>query len=168
MTRRLIIMRIALFPIVFIALQWWWVAVHETTLEYVVIHHAVVQPAAWLINLFTPDAHAVAVRFSVLSAGGGLNILNGCEGMDVVLLLLSAFLVAPLSIASRMHGMMCGIATVFVINQARILILFYAYRANRQWFDVLHSTVTPVMVVLLVVLFFYAWLFNAQRHTQPA
>jgi exosortase family protein XrtM len=164
MTKRLIVLRVALFAVSFFLLQFVWDAMRDTSVEYGVIHYTVVQPAVWLINLLTPDARAVAVKFSVLSAGGGLNILNGCEGMDVVLLLLAAFAITPLRFTSRMLGMLGGVVVVFIINQARILLLFYSYRSDQHWFDLLHSMITPIVVTLLVGWYFHCWLLHAQRH----
>jgi hypothetical protein len=41
--------------------------------------------------------------------------------------------------------------------------LFYANRDDHALFDLLHATVTPVAVVLLVAGYFYVWLvFNAR------
>jgi hypothetical protein len=41
--------------------------------------------------------------------------------------------------------------------------LFYANRADRGLFDLLHATVTPIAVIILVAGYFYVWLF---RHTR--
>ena len=60
--------------------------------------------------------------------------------------------------------MLCGAVVIFVINQARVLILFYAYRADHLLFDRLHATITPIAVVLLIGLYFYAWLSRAASH----
>ncbi|HVY23028.1 MAG TPA: hypothetical protein VG962_06720 [Steroidobacteraceae bacterium] len=154
------------FIVVFLVSQWSWQALHGSITEYIIIHTLTVKPAAWLVNLITPHVHAAAIQFSLVAAGGGLNILNGCEGMDTLLLLCAAFAVVPLSWTSRGLGLLCGIGVIFVINQARILLLFYAYRTDQTLFDALHSTVTPIAVVLLVSAYFYVWLFMS-RHVQP-
>lgn len=162
------LLRITLFLAVFVSLQFGWEELRGSTVEYSLIHDVTVRPAAFLVNLLTPEVQAQAIDFRLRAPGGGLNILNGCEGLEALFLLCAAFAVAPLKWRSRLLGWVCGIAVVFAVNQVRILVLFYAYRANHALFDPLHATVTPVAVVLLVSAYFYAWLFVSSRHAQPA
>jgi exosortase/archaeosortase family protein len=151
--------RLLPFVLSFAALQGLWQLARGGAVEFLVVHHFTVQPAVALINWLTPDAHAQALRFSIAAIGGGLNILNGCEGIEAFFLLLSAFLVAPLPWRARLLGLFGGFCFVFLINQARILLLFYAYRINRAWFDPLHSLVMPLLVVILVCAYFYGCLY---------
>ena len=158
----------AVFVAVFTALQLGWEALRGTLFEYVLIHDLTIQPAAFLINQFTPDIHAQAMQFNLQARGGGLNIRNGCEGLEVLFLLWTAFAVAPLQWRSRLLGLLIGMFVVFVVNQLRILVLFYAYRLNHAWFDPLHASITPIVVVLLVTAYFYTWLFIAKQHADAA
>lgn len=157
--------RTVLFVVVFGALQLLWEQARGGPVEHVVIHDGTVQPAVWLVNLLTPSVHAVANDATVHAPGGGINIINGCEGTEALFLLIAAFLVASIPWRSRLLGLLLGVPVVFAINQARILTLFYAYRMNRAWFDPLHATVTPVAVIVLVCAYFYVWLVRASRTT---
>jgi exosortase family protein XrtM len=155
--------RVLVFVAVFGALQLCWEASRGGSFEWMVIHDVTVQPASWLVNVLTPDAHASARKFTLSAGGGGINIINGCEGTEALFLLIAAFVVAPMSWRSRMAGLLLGVPVVFAVNQARILVLFYAYRYERSWFDPLHATVTPVVVILLIALYFYVWLARTAR-----
>jgi exosortase/archaeosortase family protein len=156
-SRRAALARIGLFLSVFAVLQLSWQALHGSRFERFVVDECTVRPAAYIASLLTPDIGVRAEGSSLRAPGGGLNILNGCEGIEALLLLLAAFAVAPVSSRSRALGMLCGVAVVFLVNQARVLTLFYAFRADRALFDRLHSTVTPIAVVLFVGAYFYAW-----------
>ena len=156
------------FVLLFALLQLGWQALRGTPLEYFVIHDCTVQPAAYLISLLTPGVHVHAVDFSLRAPGGGLNILNGCEGIEALFLLCAAFAVVPLPWRQRLMGLLLGAGVIFLVNQARILLLFYAYRASHPWFDPLHATITPIAVVLLVSAYFYAWLVHCNRPTASA
>jgi exosortase/archaeosortase family protein len=162
------VLRTMFFLTVFTGLELGWESLHGGGIEYVVIHNMTVWPAVYLINLYTPAVQAVAVNFSVQAAGGGLNILNGCEGMEALFLLCSAFAVAPMVWNTRALGLLIGIVFVFAINQARILLLFYAYRSDHALFDLLHASITPIAIVLLVSAYFYTWLFLTTRRVQSA
>ena len=156
--------RLLPFVFIFVALQGLWQLGREGPVEYLVVHHLTVQPAVFLVNVLSPEIHAQALRFTIQAPGGGLNILNGCEGIEAFFLLLAAFAVAPLLWRVKLWGVACGLLFVFAINQARILLLFYAYRADPAWFDPLHAIVTPVVVVILVCLYFYGCLFLARNN----
>jgi hypothetical protein len=47
---------------------------------------------------------------------------------------------------------------VFAINQIRVLALFFSLRDHPSWFGLLHGLIAPLMVVILVGMFFLAWL----------
>ncbi len=168
MLRHADVLRLLSFLIIFAGLQVGWIALRGTAVESFVIHDVTVRPAAWLVNLLTPNVTAQAVKFTLHAPGGGINILNGCEGMEALFLLCAAFVVAPLKWRERVAGLSLGIGVVFVVNQARILLLFYAYRIDHSWFDFLHGTVTPIAVVLLIATYFYAWLFVVSKHARAA
>jgi exosortase/archaeosortase family protein len=160
--------RMSAFVGAFAAQQLVWQGLRGSPVERAVIHWGTVRPAALLIDLLTPGAHVQAVGFSLLAPGGGLNILNGCEGLEALFLLSAAFLVAPLPTGLRLRGLLLGVVVVFLVNQSRILVLFYAYRTDAALFDPLHGTVTPIGVVLVVSAYFYAWVLHAQRVTAAA
>jgi exosortase/archaeosortase family protein len=89
--------------------------------------------------------------------------------LEALFLLAAAFAVAPLSIKSRLFGFLLGVPVVFAINQARILALFYAHRHDPALFYPLHATVAPIVVVIVVALYFYLWLhFDGRRIAQAA
>ncbi len=88
--------------------------------------------------------------------------------MEELFLLVAAFAVAPIAWRWRVAGLLLGVAVVFVVNQLRVLTLFYAWRADHSLFDLLHGTVTPIAVVLLVSAYYYAWLvLSDQRAAAP-
>jgi len=149
--------RAAVFLAAFALLQGLWGATRGTIVERFVIDHMTVGSAVMLINVFTPQVNAVAVGTRIRAPGGGINILNGCEGVEVLFLLIAALCVIPLPLPRRLLGLGAGVLFVFVINQLRILALFYAYRADKTLFGLLHGTVAPIVLIALTVLFFLAW-----------
>jgi exosortase/archaeosortase family protein len=157
-----------LFLALFTLLQLGWQALRGSAAEQFVVHDLTVRPAAWLVNLLTPSVQARALGNTVHAAGGSLNVINGCEGVEALLLLAAAFAVAPLPWRQRLGGFAFGVGVVFLVNQARILALFYANRGTRAWFEMLHSIITPIGVVLLVAAYFYAWLGQSSRHVAEA
>ena len=140
---------------VFILLQWGWGEARDTWVERLVIHQATVKPATALVQALTPEIHAKSVAASIKAPGGGLNILNGCEGTEVMFLLVAAFAAVRMDWRHKLVGLATGLCLIFVLNQARILALFYAFRNDRTLFDLLHTTVLPALLVAAVALYFY-------------
>ena len=147
-----------LFAAVFFALQAGYNAVRDTWVERLVIDTLTVKSAAQLIRTVTPSVTVEAAGTRLKAPGGGINILNGCEGTEVLFLLYAAFAAAALPWRARLTGALAGTALVFVLNQGRILALFYAYRADKAWFDLLHGTVAPLLLIALSASFFLFWL----------
>ena len=152
-----------IFIAIFIALQWGWSAARGSWLERLVVHQATVVPAAALVRLLTPAIPAQAVAASIKAPGGGLNILNGCEGTEVMFLLAAALAAVRLPGRQRTIALLLGVGLIFLLNQARILTLFYTFRADRSLFDALHTAVLPVLLVAATAAYFYAVLHYSQR-----
>ena len=160
--------RIVAFLAVFVALQLSWQLLRGSPVEYAVVHHGTVRPAAYLIDRISPQVRAHAVDFSVRARGGGLNVVNGCEGLDAVCLLVAAFAAAGLPLATALFATSLGVAMVVVVNQLRIVALFFAYRRDPALFDALHSAVAPLAMVLFVACYFHAWLSYSRDHAAAA
>ncbi|MHB1186969.1 exosortase/archaeosortase family protein [Thiobacillus sp.] len=153
---------LALFIGVFAVLQWAWGEARDTWVERLVIHEATVKPAAAMVQAMTPEANARPVAASIKAPGGGLNILNGCEGTEVMFLLIAAFAAVRMDWRQRLIGLALGLVLIFALNQARILALFYAFRNERSLFDLLHTTVLPAVLIAAVALYFYAVLHRSR------
>lgn len=150
--------RAILFIATFAALQALWTSVAGSSAERLVIDKATVEAAAGWIRLLTPEVPVVAAGPRLTAPGGGINVLKGCEGTDILFLLLAAFAVARLRWRHRLAGIALGATIVYLLNQVRVVALFYAYRQDRTLFDLLHGTIGPLLLVVLIGLFFFTWL----------
>jgi exosortase/archaeosortase family protein len=149
------------FLLVFAAAQWLYSLAADTWLQRLFVEHLGSSPAAALINLATPAVNASAVGSRLTAPGGGINIRGGCEGTEVLFLLLAAFATVPLGWRSRAVGLAIGALLVLMLNQVRIVGLFYAYRADHELFGLMHTVVAPVVLVALTGCYFYAWIHRA-------
>ncbi|MCR5881908.1 archaeosortase/exosortase family protein [Rhizobacter sp. J219] len=153
------------FVLLFMALQAGWEAARGSWLERLWVHHLTVQSATQVITVLTPEVPAVAKGPRISAPGGGINVLFGCEGTDVVFMLTAALLVFPMAWRQRLGGWLAGLAWVLVLNVLRIVALFYAYRSDPGLFDLLHTAAAPLVMVVLTGLFFHVWL--ARSTTAP-
>lgn len=160
--------RTALFLALFATMQGLYSWGQGGWFERLIINHITVQPAAWIIDTLSPHIGVEAAGSRLRAPGGGINVLNGCEGVDIVFLLTAAMLVAPLSWRRKLAGIGVGAILVMLLNQARVVALFYTYRSDQNWFDMLHGVLTPLLLIALAGGFFAFWLGYAPGGRKPA
>jgi exosortase/archaeosortase family protein len=157
---------VMLFLALFAGLQFAYTSAWQGKLERFVIEELTVRPVAALLNAMDPHLGVQAHGSRLAAPGGGLNVLGGCEGTDVALLLCSAFMAARIGWRARCLGLVIGLLWVFALNQARIIALFHAYRWHPPAFEILHGSLLPLGMVLLAAAFFLRW--TARHPVTPA
>jgi len=114
--------------------------------------------AAWLINVSgLSPAPVVASGARLVASGGGLNVLQGCEGLDLLCLWLAAVAAGPFTWRGRVLGWTLGALLVFAFNQLRLLSLFQLFRHQRDWFGDAHGLWWPLALVMLVWGLYVVW-----------
>jgi exosortase H (IPTLxxWG-CTERM-specific) len=93
------------------------------------------------------------VRFAV-------NIRNGCNGVETMLIFLAAVLAFPATWRARLAGLVLGIAGIQVVNLVRVVALFLTGAYLPRLFDTSHTVVWQTFVILFGVL---AWIYWASR-----
>lgn len=144
----------AIFSAMYFALATFW----SDGLSHWVIDVATVEPAAWICRVVTGNHEIVASGAHLRAPDGSITVLFGCEGSDVLMLLVAALLVAPGSWGKRLWGLAAGAALVFCVNQVRVVALFFAFRDHPAWFGPIHGLVGPMAVIVAVTAYFLAWL----------
>jgi exosortase family protein XrtM len=158
-----LLVKALLFLILFGLLNMTYQAGRDGLVGRVLIDRMTVSVSGWLIGELDPAEHIRAQGHRLISPKVRLSVLNGCEGTDVMLLLCAALMVFPMSWRQRIRGIIGGILLIYVINQVRIVTLYYSLRYYRSLFDPLHSFVAPSVIVALSVLYFLCWTSHASR-----
>lgn len=154
--------QIILFLGIFALLQTLYGLTNGTWFERLVIDNITVKTAAFLINEMTPSLNVLAINTHLSAVGGGINVANGCNGLEVMFILVAAMLIAPLNCRAKLWGLLLGIPYIFILNQARLIALFYTFRTNKLLFSSLHGTVAPILLIALTIMFFSYWLSRHQ------
>jgi exosortase family protein XrtM len=153
----MIAQRIVCFIAVFVALNRAFLHFWNDGLSHWIIDWATVRPSAWIAAHLEGSSAITANGPRLQAPDGSIRVQFGCEGTDVLMLLVSALLVTPIPWGRRLAGLAVGALFVFAVNQARVLALFYALRRAPSWFGQVHGLIAPLVVVVLVVLFFLWW-----------
>lgn len=93
-----------------------------------------------------------------------VNIKNGCNGVEAMLIFLSAVLAFPAPWRSRLAGLALGILAIQVVNLIRVVALFLTGVYFPKLFDTSHTVIWQTVVILFGVLL---WIFWANRFTAP-
>jgi len=127
-----------------------------------VVQASTAAPAAALLCWLDPTLPTHAESAQLQWLGGQLALLAGCDGADVLLLYLPAAMIAPTSWQRRGLMVACGIVAIWLLNQARVVVLVQMYRQYRGGFDAAHTVWAPLALALSVTLL-YGWLLRARR-----
>lgn len=150
------------FLLAFVVLQMLYAWSEGTAVERLLVDIITVRSAAWIIAHLDPASAVLAVGHEIIAPCGALSILNGCEGSGAMLLLSAAMFAAPMSIGWRMAGLMAALPFVYLVNQLRVVTLFFSYCAARDMFALLHGYAAPTATVIACCIFFRAWLQRGQ------
>ena len=149
---------VLIFLSVFSLLQVGYGACRGTWVEHLVIGRLTVAPSVELINRLTPSVGVQAMGNRLVAPGGGITVLKGCEGTEVMFMLTAAFAAVVMPWRRRLIGLGLGILLVFGLNQIRLVALFYAFRADPSLFDLLHGILAPIALVIAVALYVMYWM----------
>lgn len=93
-----------------------------------------------------------------------VNIENGCNGVEAMMIFLAAVLAFPAPWRARIAGLGIGIVVIQAVNLLRVVALFLTGVYFRDWFDSSHTVVWQTVVILSGVLL---WIFWANRFATP-
>jgi len=93
-----------------------------------------------------------------------VNIRNGCNGVEAMLIFLAAVLAFPAPWRSRLTGLGLGILAIQIVNLIRVVALFLTGVYFPKLFDTSHTVIWQTIVILSGVLL---WIYWANRFAQP-
>lgn len=86
-----------------------------------------------------------------------VNIENGCNGIETMLIFLSAVLAFPASWRARGAGLGLGLLAIQGINLVRVVALFLTGAYLPRLFDASHTVIWQTIVILCGVLLWIVW-----------
>ena len=86
-----------------------------------------------------------------------VNIRNGCNGIETLVIFWSAVLAFPAPWRSRLLGLLVGSAAIQAVNLVRVVALYLTGAYAPAWFDRSHTVVWQTIVILCGVLLWVFW-----------
>lgn len=91
------------------------------------------------------------------AGGSGVKVENGCNAVNVTILLWAAILTYPAPWLQKFKGLALGSLALHAVNLLRIISLYYLLQYNRQWFDFAHFYLWESLIVLDTLVIFWLW-----------
>ena len=119
---------------------------------------AIARVSASILDLFGQET--VMDGTKVFGKSFAVDIENGCNGIEALIIFLSATLSFPAPWKARITGLVLGAIGIQIVNLIRVVALFMTGVYFPSFFDSSHTVVWQTVVILFAVLL---WVFWAQR-----
>lgn len=86
-----------------------------------------------------------------------VNIRNGCNGVEAMLIFLAAVLAFPAPWRARLLGLAIGAVAIQAVNLVRVVALYLTGAYFPTWFDASHTVIWQTVVILFSVLLWILW-----------
>lgn len=122
----------------------------------------VARSSGWLLSAIGQD---VTMQGTVIqSPQFAVNIRNGCNGVEAMLIYFAAVLAFPATWKSRLLGVGLGFVAIQLVNLLRVVALFLTGVYLPKLFDSSHTVIWQTIVILSGVLLWILW---ANRFAGP-
>ena len=108
-----------------------------------------------VLQMMGEDVRVVGT--TITSPKFGVNINNGCNGVEAMLILLASIFAFPASMKARAVGLLLGAIVVQFLNLIRIVTLYLLGAYHRSLFDLFHTAVWQIVIILAAIGFFLVW-----------
>ena len=117
--------------------------------------------SAWLIRAFggTCVQHAAVLGNPV--KGFAMEVRDGCNGVNVVILLWAAILAYPCNPKWKLAGLGGGMAAIQVVNLLRLISLFYLGQYSPPLFEFAHLYLWEMLIIIDAMVVFGVWVRRA-------
>lgn len=96
------------------------------------------------------------------SKGFAMEVRDGCNGLNVVILLWSAILGYPAVLKWKAAGLFGGLAAIQLLNLLRLISLFYLGQVNFSLFEFAHLYLWEMLIMIDGMVVFGLWIKRAQ------
>lgn len=122
--------------------------------------------SGWVLDLL--GQHTALHGTVIQGPRFAVNIRNGCNGVEAMLIFFAAVLAFPATWGSRLTGLGLGLAVIQVVNLVRVVALYLTGAYFPRLFDASHTVVWQTIVILCGVVLWILWASRFARRREPA
>jgi exosortase family protein XrtM len=154
---------VALFALLYAIQHGVYQSVPDRVLADVVYRHGIVAGAASVIEWIAPGEQVIVDGNRLASPRAVLEIVRGCDGSGALFLLVAAILALRAGARPTALGLCGALSLVYVLNQLRVVGLYFVAAYRGDWFTPLHGYLVPTLFVVVSALYFAWWAAKVQR-----
>jgi exosortase family protein XrtM len=137
-----------------------------TKVEEFVLAQLTAKPAYLIISFLTPSEELLLNGIQLSSPHVLFEIVRGCEGMEGMLLMISAMCAFSLAWQEKLKGIFLGLVFIYIFNLLRIVCLYYLMRYLPGAFYFGHLFVGQSITVVVVSVFFVLWISRSMERNE--
>jgi exosortase H (IPTLxxWG-CTERM-specific) len=103
------------------------------------------------------DRNVHAVGTTIASDRFAMDVKNGCNAVETMMLFAAAVLAFPASARSRIIGLAVGLPVIQLVNVVRLATLYWIGSRHASWFEIFHMGVWQTAIILIGVAMFAIW-----------
>ena len=145
------------FPLVYVAFYLVYLCVPDSLLSAWVYRYTINEPAAFFIRLLASDVVLRVDDHRLLAPGITLEIVRGCDGSGAFFLAAAAILAVGAGVRLTLLGLTGAAIFVFVLNEARVIALYFTAVYRPAWFTTLHAYLIPLLMIVMLGMLFSLW-----------
>jgi exosortase H (IPTLxxWG-CTERM-specific) len=118
------------------------------------------QANAWMANgiLNGLRQHTQLIGDTIRTESYAFVVKRGCDATEQAWLFVAAVVAFPVSWRRKVTGVLLGTLLLLILNQARIVALFFVGRGYPEMYDSMHLTLFPAMFVVMAMMLWVAWM----------
>jgi exosortase H (IPTLxxWG-CTERM-specific) len=120
--------------------------------------------SAWLIGAFGGTCFHQNAVLSNPAKGFSMEVRDGCNGVNVVVLLWAAILAYPSNMKWKLTGLAGGLAAIQILNLFRLISLYYLGQYSPPLFEFAHLYLWETLIIIDALVVFGIWTKRAAAH----
>ncbi len=145
------------FVAIYTCLHMLYFLVPDVFLSKVIYHYGIVSLSAVLINLIQAGEAVVADENFIKSSKAVLEVVRGCDGAGVLFLMSAAIVSFAAKWKMKLLGLIGAFLLFYLLNQLRIVGLYFVVAYQRELFAPLHTYFIPTLIIIIGCIFFAWW-----------
>lgn len=117
-------------------------------------------------GLFGEDTTMIGT--AIVSPRFAVNVRTGCNGLETIYIFFAGVLAFPAPWSRKLWGLVLGFLAIQLLNNVRIVSLFYIGVYFPQHFEDSHIVIWQAIVILFGVALFLLWADRYARPSRPA
>ena len=130
--------------------------------------HVMSDVSGGLIKFFGGSALVSANVIRSPNTGFSVQVVNGCSGLEAVILICAAVLAFPTTWKMRFVGILACSAAILGVNLIRIVSLFYIGQYSMEWFEWAHLYAWDILIMVDGLIALILWIKFARSRDERA